>query len=239
MNIRDALTSLLFICLAASPTVAGPLSPPPGPVAPTGKTLDAIEPRVCLNDLPGDEGAVVLVTAPGQYFLRADVVGEAGKHGIRIVTSGDVSIDLNGFVVQGVAGSLNGIDMDLGTQTVVGSRLSIRCPDGTCRASVTGWGGDGVRTSGVIECSCTHLLVEDCGSAGIRHLHAEGIVHRDVATRNCLSDGTVVTPPTQARAGSGVTNRFRACRARGNGGNGWNITTRPTASYVWSMTFPR
>ena len=225
---RTALIATAFACCPIA--LAGPLDPPQGPVAPTMKPLDSIEPRICLNDLRGDEGAVLIITEPGQYYLDADVLGQPGKHGIRIVTNGDVSIDLNGFVLRGVPGSLNGIDMDLGPQTVVGSRLSITSKEGLARASITSWGGDGIRTSGVIECQCTHLIVEDCGGSGIRHLHPEGVIHRDIATRNCLGDGTTITPPTQARARRGVTNRFQQCRARGNMGNGWNITTRPAAS---------
>ncbi len=205
--------------------LAGPLSPPAGPIAPTGKPLDSIEPRVCINDLAGDEGAVVLITSPGQYFLDADIVGQPGQHGIRIVATGDVRIDLNGFSVTGVPGSLNGIDMDL-FQGAAPSRLDVRCSDGSCRSSVSGWGGDGLRSCHVPVCCCTHLLFENNGGNGIAHLHAEGVIHRDIATRGNAGDGTFVTPPIQATAGSGVTNRFAVCRARSNGGSGWNIDAR-------------
>lgn len=217
-----AVATVVAVCSLA---LAGPLSPPAGPVSPTMKPLDAIEPRVCVNDMPGDEGAVVIIDQPGRYYLRADVVGTPGQHGIRVTAQGDVCIDLNGFNLTGVPGSLNGIDMDF-QLGVPNTRLQVRCPDGACRSSISDWGGDGVRTSGVPICECTHLLVEHNGGNGITHLHAEGVIHRDVATRNCVGDGTHVTPPVQAAAGRGVTNRYMACRARSNGGNGWNIDAR-------------
>lgn len=221
---RPVTASIAFVSLLCAVASAGPLHPPQGPITSTMKSLDAIEPRVCVNDLPGDEGAVVIIDQPGQYFLRADIVGGVGQHGIRVTAQGDVSIDLNGFDLLGVPGSLHGIDMDFGT-SVANTRLEVRCPDGTCRSRISGW-DTGVHTHGVVICVCTALAVEDCGGNGLNHLHAEGVIHRDIATRNCLGHGTLVSPPSAPVRSNGVTNRFRACRAFSNGGSGWSIGAR-------------
>ncbi|MEL6330822.1 MAG: hypothetical protein AAFR38_14320 [Planctomycetota bacterium] len=207
---------------------AAQLGPPAGPVTPTMKPLDAIEPRRCIGDLPGDEGAVVLITEPGSYFLDADLVGEPGKHGIRIVTPGSVKIDLKGFDLIGGPGSLNGIDMDLGPTGVLGSQLQLDGNDGAS-SEIRGWEGDGVRTSGVIQCECTHLISSGNGGNGLTHLHAEGVIHRDIAARNNLGHGTEISHSPLARPGVGVTNRFATCRARSNGGGGVFIYARAHA----------
>ncbi|MFM9958014.1 MAG: right-handed parallel beta-helix repeat-containing protein [Phycisphaerales bacterium] len=79
-------------------TLAGPLTPPAGPVAPT----PGPEPRIAVNatNTPGDNNSVFVITQPGSYYLTANVIGQASKSGIRIVSSG-VTLDLNGFEVIG------------------------------------------------------------------------------------------------------------------------------------------
>jgi hypothetical protein len=217
--LRSALVVILGLAAVAH---AGDLNPPPGPVSPTMKPLDTIEPRRCLNDLPPDEGAVVLVTEAGQYFMRADIVAGAGQHGVRIVASGDVSIDLNGFSIRGVAGSVNGIDMALPQQGPPSS-LHVRCGDGSCRSSISGFGGDGVFTSHVLDVRCESFDSSGHGGRGLHHLHAQNVVHRDIAARNCGGDGM--------RSASGLATGKRrhkafTCVSTGNGGDG--ISIEPT-----------
>ena len=74
------------------------------------KTLDQIEPRKEVNatNTPGDGSSVFRITAPGSYYLSANVTGVAGKSGV-VIAADDVSLDLNGFEVKGVAGSVSGI----------------------------------------------------------------------------------------------------------------------------------
>ncbi len=96
-----------------SRSLAGPLNPPSGPVAPTAKPLSEVEPRTAINatNTPGDplsdtSPSTFKITQPGSYYLTANVAGEAGKAGIEITADG-VTVDLNGFIVAG-AGT-NGI----------------------------------------------------------------------------------------------------------------------------------
>ena len=215
--------ALCVLCLVSVSAIAGPLEPPQGPVRSTMKPLDALEPRIALNDLMGDEGATVLVTAPGQYYLRGDLVGEPGKHGIRIVAGGDVRIDLNGFSLTGVPGSLNGIDMTRPAGAGASS-LRVRCADGSCRSTISGWGGDGVRTENVIYCECTHLAVDNNRGNGITHLHGESIIHRDIATRSNDGHGVcVVTPPDLAPT-QRVDHNWVGQKSRNNGRAGLHVT---------------
>ncbi|MBL9031129.1 MAG: right-handed parallel beta-helix repeat-containing protein [Phycisphaerae bacterium] len=126
--------------VAAAGLVAGPLSPPAGPVAPTYKTLHEIEPGIPVGPTttPGDADSVFKITQPGRYYLTGDVVGVAGRHGIEIEAS-HVTLDLKGYQVRGVPGSLSGID---GNGTGPGSPTS--APYLTLKHGVvTGWGQNG------------------------------------------------------------------------------------------------
>ncbi|MCC6425833.1 MAG: right-handed parallel beta-helix repeat-containing protein [Phycisphaerales bacterium] len=120
---------------------AGPLDPPAGPVAPTYKTLNEIEPGKPVNlvNTPGDGDSVFKITAPGRYYLTGDVVGASGKSGIEIEAS-HVTLDMKGFQIRGSAGSTTGID---GNGTGPGSPTSagyITLKNGL----ITGWGSHGV-----------------------------------------------------------------------------------------------
>ena len=53
------------------------------------------------------------ITQPGSYYLTSNVTGVAGKAGIE-VTAPNVTIDLRGFELLGVPGSLAGIDLNAG-----------------------------------------------------------------------------------------------------------------------------
>lgn len=100
---------------------AGPIDPPAGPVGPTMKPLSEIEPRTPLSaeTTPGDADSVYRVTRPGSYYLTGNLAGEAFKHAIEIAAS-NVTIDLGGFTVQGVADAKSGIvvEADYGAITV-------------------------------------------------------------------------------------------------------------------------
>ncbi len=117
---------------------AGDLDPPPGPIAPTMKTLDQVEARTPVQALPGDGSALHVISEPGSYYLTAAIAGEAGRDGIRIAAS-DVNLDLNGFTLRGVAGSGNGIRVE-GTDGAGDPIDAVTVGNGVVR----GWGANGL-----------------------------------------------------------------------------------------------
>ncbi|MCC6230857.1 MAG: right-handed parallel beta-helix repeat-containing protein [Phycisphaerales bacterium] len=128
-------TSIASLSLvAAALVVAGPLNPPSGSVSSTYKTLTEVEPRIAINstNTPGDADSLYQISQPGSYYLTANITGVSGRHGIEIASSG-VTIDLNGFQVLGVSGSLDGV------RTISGY-VGISVRNGTVR----GWGNSGV-----------------------------------------------------------------------------------------------
>src|SRR4051812_9062239 len=81
---------------------------PPGPPAPTMKTLDELEPRIDLQSAP--PAAVTtnadyhfIITQPGSYYLSANLA-VTKTNGIQINVDG-VTLDLNGFQISRSSGS--------------------------------------------------------------------------------------------------------------------------------------
>ncbi len=174
---------MLAIVLGALPALAGPLTPPAGPVTSTGKTLTEAEPRTAINavNTPGDADSVFRITQPGAYYLTGNITGVAGKRGIEIAASG-VSIDLNGFDLVGTAAAG---DLD-GVASVAVNLSSIEVRNG----SIRNWGGDGIdlSTFGVIG-----VVVKD--------VRVIGNLHRGIAS----GTGGVVTGCTAAdNGGDGI-----------------------------------
>src|SRR3954469_21762838 len=71
---------------------------PSGAPGPTMKTLTQVEPRTPISSLP------LVITNSGSYYLTANLTGIVGTNGITI-TADNVTIDLNGFALNGVPGS--------------------------------------------------------------------------------------------------------------------------------------
>jgi parallel beta-helix repeat protein len=98
---------------------------PPGPPAPTMKSLDQVQPRTPISSLP------ITIIGPGSYYLTTNLTGVSGQHGVTITSAG-VTLDLMGFELRGVPGSLSGIFMN------PASRSHIR------NGTIAAWGQDGI-----------------------------------------------------------------------------------------------
>jgi hypothetical protein len=206
---------------AAASAGAGTLNPPAGPVAPTGKTTDEIEPRVAVQNLAGDVASVHRITQPGSYYLLDNINSVAGKAAIAIEAS-NVTLDLGGFALIGVAGATNGVEIRGGRNQIVVCNGSIRTfDDGGIvnltslatnvrveRISVRGIvSGSGIRAPGagshVVDCELTSIggdgifvsvtsgLVERCVVSGCSGSSVDGIDARTVSS--CMVESIVST----------------------------------------------
>lgn len=159
--------------LLTNRAAAGPLDPPAGPITPTGKTLTEVEPRTAINaaNTPGNATSLFRITQPGSYYLTANITGVSGRSGIAVASTG-VTIDLNGFALNGVPGSGSGISAE-----VIPSR--VRVLNGT----ISGWGGSGVSLSAG---SATSVIVENVISTNNAN---SGInVGENALVKNCVAN---------------------------------------------------
>jgi len=139
---------------------------PPGAPAPMMKTLDQIEPRIPITNLPWT------ISAAGSYYLTTNLVGVAGSNGISITVS-DVTLDLRGFTLQGVSGSGSGIDVPSSVQ-------NLKIAHGVIRD----WGVDGITATNADNGALADLRI--CNNA-----NAGASVSRNWTVAACQCDGNV------------------------------------------------
>lgn len=143
-----------------------------------------------------DPGFPVEITSPGSYRLASnlDLRGEpmAADLGAIDIASGNVTVDLNGFVILGpnhCAGtpptscSANGTGVGIKTN---GNRISVR------NGGIQGMGDHGIR--GVSNLWVEGVRVEDCGGNGIDASGGIGGVLRNNSIRRNGGNGIDVGP---------------------------------------------
>lgn len=154
-SLRWIVGGLLAVTVAAS-GFAGSLDPP-GPPAPTMKTLLEVEPRIPVEWLPGSATALHVITAPGSYVLTGNIVA-AGDVAAIEVASDNVTLDLNGFalVAEG-GGAASAIDFPA-------EQHSIAIRNGT----ITGWSAHAIHGWNCKDCQVSHILATDIGATMIQ-----------------------------------------------------------------------
>jgi parallel beta-helix repeat protein len=160
---------------------------PTGSPAPTMKSLDQIEARTPIAF------AGFGIGTPGAYYLTTNLVGFSGVNGINIVCD-NVVIDLNGFTMQGVSGSLSGINIS-------GTHTNIVIRNGT----ICNWDADGINGG----LSSQNLIVE--------HMVVTGNTVNGIAGNNCIvSDCSVQNNQWTGIAVSGNGSRITRNNLSGN-----------------------
>ncbi len=247
MNTKHLLALLALLCLATHAFPQGSLTPPAAPT-PTMKTLDQIdaklEKRTPISALP------FTISTPGSYYVTGNLTGVANQPGI-VINADDVTLDLNGFELIGVAGAAaNGVRVGSGT-----SRTNATIRNGTLR----GWTGAGVgaQNTGNFLMRVENVRVLSCGGGGI--VLGDGGVATDcvaygntlhgisggVACRvsRCLSSASIASGDgihlgdnavatdcvTYSNAGDGIqvgtVGSIAGCVSSNNTAHGFNVST--------------
>jgi parallel beta-helix repeat protein len=214
--------SALALVVTGGLLIAGPLDPPAGPVTSTYKTLAEVEPRIAINatNTPGDANSVFKISQPGSYYLTGNITGEVGKHGIKIVASG-VTLDLNGFDLVGVTGSLDGVSVTASSLTNIA----------VVNGSVRNWGLEGVDLAAFSPANCRveGVHASECIGAGIvtgigakvTNCTASNNINRGISTGN---GSTVLNCTAYSNNGDGIQalngSTVSNCSAYQNGADG-------------------
>lgn len=154
--LASIILGTLLSFTSAHVQAAGGLTPPPGPPAPTMKSLDEIyncfEKRTRITALPA------VINTDGSYFLDADLnIAAAGVNGITLAaTVKKVAIDLGGRSLSGLPGTGHGID----ASAMTGGTVAIR------NGTLSGFGGDAVRAP-ACRVLAADLEIYDQGGRGI------------------------------------------------------------------------
>jgi hypothetical protein len=195
MKIRIQLVLIaLSLTLQNHTVVAQGSLTPPGAPAPAMKSLAQIEPRTPISSLP------YTINTPGSYYLTTNLTGASTANGIAIY-SGNVTLDLNGFTMQGGSNSFTGI--------VIGNYTNVVVRNGT----VVNWGrgidGDAL----VTPCNVTYENLNVFSNASWGILADAGSI-----IRNCLvlnNGGPGLADGIKCNGGDIVD-----CVVRGSGGYG-------------------
>ena len=162
-TITPVLTAALLLVTGYA-AAQGSLTPP-GPPAPTMKTLQQVEPRTLISSVP------YAITNSGSYYLSQNLTATPGNSGIT-VNANDVAIDLNGFTLDGAGTGYDGIN-----QGAAYHRLTIR------NGKVNGWSAksrSGIRLLGGeavledLQLSGNLTAVSSAGYATLRRCEAVG-----------------------------------------------------------------
>jgi hypothetical protein len=238
---RAHIPLLVAAGLATSFSLAGPLTPPAGPVAPSLKTLPEVEPRTVINatNTPGDANTQYKISQPGSYYLTGNIDGVPGKAAIAINCS-QATIDLNGFKITG------GGD---------GIQIYYNCIFTIKNGLITGCSGAGINcynqyARGTIEDVTATYCAGDGFFLGIgetlrrcvsRHNGQSGfigsihMVYEDCTASDNTTNGFYISSSSRAigcmaeRNGSngfqsGASTKLRGCRATNNFTNGFQVS---------------
>ncbi|MFT3686652.1 MAG: hypothetical protein QM783_17325 [Phycisphaerales bacterium] len=187
---RRTLLGAAGLGAIAAMSKAGPIDPPPGPVVPTGRTLDEIYSRI--PNVGGADGRIpiagnvgpILISNPGSYVLTGTIAGVSAANGIQI-SADHVTLDLNGYAVSSGFNNGNGINVGSGFR-------GIRIRNGLINGFNTGVFLNGTPGDVIIE----DLVIRDAKTSGIvsNNFNARGIVIRRCLIADTGSTTTASDP---------------------------------------------
>jgi hypothetical protein len=246
------LTILAALALALPDTaLAGDLTPPPGPVSATMKTLDQVEPRIPVESLPADGTFLHVISEPGSYMLTSHLVVAGGGSGV-LIDARDVTLDLMGFCVSTpdptAAKSGTGIQVGASaTETAVRNGRVTGFSVGLSLGSNDSLAEDLLVTLNTTGITGSRIFIRRCvarDNLGSGLVSEFGRVEDSIASDNGGSgihcQGSVISCVADDNEGNGISSynsmpyaEYRDNRCTNNGGNGlWVFSVGPSGQLV-------
>lgn len=221
MQRSNALSGLaIALVMLSGMAVAGPLNPPAGPIAPS----PGPEPRIAINatNTPGDSDAtpsVYKITQTGSYYLSGNIDVLQPKIAIEVAAS-DVTIDLNGFAIEGNAVGTTGV------YVANGSYRGLRVRNGTI-AWFTGYGIAAEPVKAVVLSDLTIRNTPDGARIGDDARVTDCIFDSNSYLALKMAGGGVLERCTAIAGGTGFSVQgwavIRDCVAKENTGDGFTL----------------
>ncbi|MCA9281166.1 MAG: right-handed parallel beta-helix repeat-containing protein [Phycisphaeraceae bacterium] len=204
-------------CLVGGAVIAGDLNPPAGPVMPTMKTLDEVEPRIPLD--PAD--VPIIINQSGSYYLTGNIQATVSGTVAITIAADDVTLDLMGHAITNseIAFFSSGIAL-----TTAADNASVT------NGTISGCSADGVSGDTAPPFTVTRLRVDSCGAFGIRG-SAGTMVEHCVARGNLegirvgvggVIDSCIASDNTLDGIETAQSVTVRRCTANSNGQSGIN-----------------
>lgn len=146
------LTVGLILTLGAALTASAQINPGTGPAA----SLPQAQPRIPLPTPGATLTYPINISAPGSYVLTRNLRGVTGGAAITISAS-NVTLDLNGFLLEGAAGSTHAIAL----AATPADNLVIR------NGQISGFVQGGINLNSARDVTIERILVDSCGGTGI------------------------------------------------------------------------
>jgi hypothetical protein len=215
----------LFLLTSVQFALAGP------PVQSLAAPADA---RIAIgaSTTPGDANHQFKITQPGSYYLATALTGVTGKKGIGILSAG-VTLDLNGFSLNGVANGGDGIH-------IANTHGPVRVFNGILR----NWAGSGIHVTNSTVTLETITVSDSSGGISIantstvtinRCVAEENLTYGISTTSNGSSVVTVVDTIARANGWSGFSLMHavvRGCAAYENTGSGFELWSTTAVNCV-------
>lgn len=148
-TLKTVLGIVLTLALLPTHSHAQGSLTPPGPPAPTMKSLSDVEPRIPISSLP------VTIGTNGSYYITTNLVGPASPANGITIQADNVTIDLRGYSLSGAPGGTGAGINFANTHT----NLVVR------NGTICNWGGDGI--FGGISTQIEDVMVFGCKLVGI------------------------------------------------------------------------